>query len=40
MKIKQVITDCQDLILELHGEFDALGSAEIRKELEPIALQT
>jgi anti-anti-sigma factor len=40
MKIKQVITDCQDLILELHGEFDALGSAEIRKELEAIALQT
>jgi anti-anti-sigma factor len=40
MKIKQVITDCQDLILELHGEFDALGSAGIRQELEAIALQT
>lgn len=40
MKIKQMITDCQDLILELHGEFDALGSAGIRQELETIALQT
>jgi anti-anti-sigma factor len=40
MKINQMITDCQDLILELHGEFDALGSAEIRQELEAIALQT
>jgi len=40
MKINQMITDCQDLILELHGEFDALGSAKIRQELEAIALQT
>ena len=40
MKINQMITDCQDLILELHGEFDALGSADIRQELEAIALQT
>jgi len=40
MKIKQVISDCQDLILELHGEFDALGSAGIRQELEAITLQT
>lgn len=40
MKVKQLISDCQDLILELHGEFDAPGSAGIRSELENIALQT
>lgn len=40
MKIEQIVTDCQDLILELHGEFDALGSSVIRQELEAVALQT
>lgn len=39
MQVKQIITDCEDLVLELHGEFDALGSAEIRHELETVALQ-
>jgi anti-anti-sigma factor len=40
MKVEKIITDCEDLVLELHGEFDALGSAEIRHELEAVALQT
>jgi len=40
MKIVQTITDSDDLVLELHGEFDAQGSAEIRQELEEIASET
>ena len=40
MKVEQIITDCEDLVLELHGEFDALGSAKIRHELEAVAIQT
>ena len=40
MKLEHIITDCNDLVLELHGEFDALGSAEIRNELETVATQS
>jgi len=39
MKIEQTITECEDLVLELHGEFDAQGSAEIRSELEAVAVE-
>jgi len=38
MKIERIITECEDLIIELHGEFDALGSAEIRPELEALGM--
>ena len=40
MKIERIITACEDLIIELHGDFDALGSADIRPELEKLALQS
>ena len=40
MKLEQIITECEDLIIELHGEFDALGSSKIRPALEKIAHQT
>jgi len=39
MKIEKIITKCGDLEIKLYGEFDALGSAEIRADLEAIALQ-
>ena len=40
MKIERIITECEDLIIELHGEFDAMGSSEIRPELEKLAHQS
>ena len=40
MKIERIITECKDLIIKLDGEFDALGSAEIRLELEKLAHQS
>ncbi len=40
MKIKRIITECGDLIIELDGEFDALGSSRIRPVLEKIASQS
>jgi hypothetical protein len=33
MKLEKIFTDCGDLVVKLHGEFDALGSAGIRPEL-------
>jgi anti-anti-sigma factor len=36
MKTELIVTDCGDLIIELHGEFDALGSTEIRPTLEDL----
>lgn len=39
MKLEQHIADCGDLIVELNGEFDALGSSKIRQSLEDIAAQ-
>ena len=40
MKIERIITESEDLIIELHGDFDALGSTEIRSELEKLAHQS
>ncbi len=40
MKVEKITTDCADLVLELHGEFDALGSAQIRPDLEAVAVQS
>jgi len=39
MKIDRIVTECGDLILQLNGEFDALGSSKIRPELEKVARQ-
>ncbi len=39
MKIERITTECGDLVIKLHGEFDALGSSKIRPELEKIARQ-
>ena len=40
MKIEIKNADCGDLIVELTGDFDALGSREIREGLENITSQT
>ena len=40
MKTELIITDCGDLIIELHGEFDALGSTEIRPMLDRVLQET
>ena len=39
MKLEKIVTDCGDLVVKLYGEFDALGSAGIRPDLEAIVLQ-
>jgi len=39
MELEKIVTDCGDLIVKLYGEFDALGSAGIRPDLEAIVLQ-
>ena len=36
MKTELIITDCGDLVIELHGEFDALGSNEIRPTFDKV----
>ena len=38
MKVEKIFTECGDLVVKLYGEFDALGSAEIRPDLESIVL--
>ena len=40
MKTELMITDCGDLVIELHGEFDALGSTEIRPTLDSVLHET
>lgn len=40
MRLERIITECEDLVLTLYGEFDALGSAEIRDELESVVAQS
>ncbi len=39
MKFQQKIADCGDLIIELNGEFDALGCSEIRQVFKEVATQ-
>ena len=40
MKIELTATDCDDLVIHLHGEFDAAGSNAIRPTLEDVATQS
>lgn len=40
MKIERINSECGDLVIKIHGEFDALGSSKIRPELEKVARQT
>ncbi len=39
MKFEQKIADCGDLIIELSGEFDALGSSKIRQVFNEVSTQ-
>jgi anti-anti-sigma factor len=39
MRIELITTGEDDLVIQLHGDFDAAGSAAIRAELEDIAAQ-
>ena len=39
MRLELITTGKDDLVIQLHGDFDAAGSASIRSELEDIAAQ-
>lgn len=39
MELKYIDTACGDLVVELEGELDALGSVKIRPDLEKIAAE-